>query len=242
MKVSISAPRRAALFGLASLAVAGCDRANSPGGAASAAAPDGAYTVPRTPWGDPDLQGKWPSTHMVGVPVQRDEKLGSRNVLNDEEYAEREARAARQTEQDNADFDIDIGGYLTPIEFDRVVVTGAVTLNGAVNVQFVNGFHAIPGDRFIVMTYPSHTGTFTTINAPPGFHVEVLNNRVEVVFGCSADFNQDGIVNSKDYFDFITLFFTSNPEDLRADFNRDGRQNSQDYFDFLTAFFSPCVL
>ena len=123
MKVSISAPRRAALVGLATLAVAGCDRADSPAAAASAAAPGGAYRVPRTPWGDPDLQGKWPSTHMVGVPVQRDEKLGIRNVLNDEEYAEREARAARQTEQDNADFDIEsaksapggeVGGPVSP--------------------------------------------------------------------------------------------------------------------------------
>ncbi len=34
------------------------------------------YTVPRTAWGDPDLQGKWPGTDMVGVPMQRDEKLG----------------------------------------------------------------------------------------------------------------------------------------------------------------------
>ena len=49
------------------------------------------------------MQGKWPGTHMVGVPMQRDEKLGLRNVLNDEEFAAREAQAARQTEQDNAD-------------------------------------------------------------------------------------------------------------------------------------------
>src|SRR5262245_52013826 len=39
------------------------------------------YTVPKTPWGDPDLQGKWPSTDMVGTPMQRDAKLGTRNVL-----------------------------------------------------------------------------------------------------------------------------------------------------------------
>jgi hypothetical protein len=90
---------------------------------ASASAAGGAYVVPRTPWGDPDLQGKWPGTHMVGVPMQRDEKLGLRNVLNDEEFAEREARAARQTEQDNADFDLesaastpggDVGGPVSP--------------------------------------------------------------------------------------------------------------------------------
>src|SRR3954468_19025340 len=99
MKVSGTAPRAAALLGVAALAVAGCDRADAP---AASAATGGAYSVQRTPWGDPDLQGKWPSTHMVGVPVQRDEKLGLRNVLNDEEFADREARSARQTEQDNA--------------------------------------------------------------------------------------------------------------------------------------------
>ena len=52
------------------------------------------YTVPRTAWGDPDLTGKWPGTDMVGVPMQRDEKLGLRNELTDEEFAERERRAA----------------------------------------------------------------------------------------------------------------------------------------------------
>ena len=29
------------------------------------------YVVPRTPWGDPDIEGKWPSIDMVRVPVQR---------------------------------------------------------------------------------------------------------------------------------------------------------------------------
>jgi hypothetical protein len=29
------------------------------------------WTVPRTPWGDPDLQGVWPGTAMMGVPIER---------------------------------------------------------------------------------------------------------------------------------------------------------------------------
>ena len=113
---------RVAVLAAATALIGACEQ--SPQESASAvAASGGAYTVPRTAWGDPDLQGKWPSTHMVGVPVQRDEKLGLRNVLNDEEYAEREARAARQTEQDNADFDLesakstpagDVGGPVSP--------------------------------------------------------------------------------------------------------------------------------
>jgi hypothetical protein len=28
-------------------------------------------TTPRTPWGDPDLQGRWPGTAMMGVPMER---------------------------------------------------------------------------------------------------------------------------------------------------------------------------
>jgi hypothetical protein len=49
----------------------------------------GSWTPPRTPWGDPDLQGIWPSTHMLQTPVQRDPKMGTRAILNDEEYAQR---------------------------------------------------------------------------------------------------------------------------------------------------------
>jgi hypothetical protein len=82
-----------------------------------------AYSVPRTPWGDPDLQGKWPSTDLVGVPMQRDAKLGPRNVLTEEEFVARQAQFERQAAQDEADFDLeaatstpggDVGGPVSP--------------------------------------------------------------------------------------------------------------------------------
>ena len=66
-----------------------------------------AYRPPRTSWGDPDLEGKWPSTNMAGVPLQRPESFGTRNVLTDAEFAERRAQAARQVAQDLADFDFE---------------------------------------------------------------------------------------------------------------------------------------
>jgi hypothetical protein len=65
------------------------------------------YRTPRTPWGDPDLEAKWSSTHASGVPLQRPESFGTRNVLTDAEFAEREAQAARQKAQDVADFDFE---------------------------------------------------------------------------------------------------------------------------------------
>jgi hypothetical protein len=43
----------------------------------------------RTPWGDPDLQGEWTSEGEWGVPFERPAQFGSRQFLNDAEYAKR---------------------------------------------------------------------------------------------------------------------------------------------------------
>ena len=58
------------------------------------------YKAPRTPWGDPDLQGIWPSTEMVGVPLQRPEGFGTRAFLTDAEFKARQTQSARQAEDD----------------------------------------------------------------------------------------------------------------------------------------------
>ena len=80
------------------------------------------YHAPRTPWGDPDLEGNWPSGGVSSVPLQRPQSFGTRNTLTDQEFAEREAQFARQADQDGADFDFDnpsipfgqIGGGQSP--------------------------------------------------------------------------------------------------------------------------------
>ena len=41
------------------------------------------FVQPKTPWGDPDLQGFWPGVEMVGVPLQRPARFGARNVLTE---------------------------------------------------------------------------------------------------------------------------------------------------------------
>ena len=46
------------------------------------------WTPPRTPWGDPDLQGYWPSVAMLGVPLERPASLGEKAFLTDEELAQ----------------------------------------------------------------------------------------------------------------------------------------------------------
>ncbi len=65
--------------------------------AAGAAAAAEAYVVPRTSWGDPDLQGVW--DHRTITPLERRPELGDRAFYTDEEIAQLEGRAARRMEQ-----------------------------------------------------------------------------------------------------------------------------------------------
>jgi hypothetical protein len=57
------------------------------------------YTPPKTPWGDPDLQGQWPAT--ANIPMQRPVNMGERAVLTDEEVKQREAQARQQAAADS---------------------------------------------------------------------------------------------------------------------------------------------
>jgi hypothetical protein len=82
------------------------------------------YKAPRTAWDDPDLQGVWPSTDMVGTPLQRAASFGDRNVLTEEEYQARQAAAARQSDEDNAEFNIEA---VTPEQEARGTVGGPVS-------------------------------------------------------------------------------------------------------------------
>lgn len=57
----------------------------------------------------------------------------------------------------------------------------------------------------------------------------------EVTLGCPSDWDNSGVVNSQDFFNFLTDFFSAT-----ADLNNSGTTDSQDFFDFLAAFFGGC--
>ncbi len=46
-----------------------------------------AWTPPKTPWGEPDLQGIWPLNHLIATPFQRPEKFGERRFMTEQEFA-----------------------------------------------------------------------------------------------------------------------------------------------------------
>ena len=61
-----------------------------------------AQNAPRTPWGDPDLEGTYTSDNSIGVPMQRPETFGTRALLTDEEYAARTDANSVQVAKDQA--------------------------------------------------------------------------------------------------------------------------------------------
>src|SRR4029450_4285565 len=65
------------------------------------------YQPAKTPWGDPDLQGIWPSTDMVGVPFERPQQFGNRLFLTDAEFKARQDLASKQAELDVLEFDLE---------------------------------------------------------------------------------------------------------------------------------------
>jgi hypothetical protein len=92
----------------------------------TAIAQSSAYKVPKTPWGEPDLQGIYNGNDLQGVPFQRAQTLGTRTVLNDEEFKQRVAQRDQQLANDNSDeFELDraeefekrfgtVGGAVSP--------------------------------------------------------------------------------------------------------------------------------
>ncbi|HEY1304089.1 MAG TPA: hypothetical protein VGF24_11100 [Vicinamibacterales bacterium] len=57
------------------------------------------YTVPKTPWGDPDLQGVWSTDDTDRIPMSRPSQFGDRLYLNDEEFAARVKQTERGVQQ-----------------------------------------------------------------------------------------------------------------------------------------------
>src|SRR5436309_8972534 len=62
-----------------------------------------AQQIKRTPWGDPDLQGIWPSGSMIEVPFERPVSLGTRAQLTDAEYRKFAEELAAEAESDGSE-------------------------------------------------------------------------------------------------------------------------------------------
>lgn len=62
--------------------------------------------------------------------------------------------------------EIEIGGRIAGVTYDRLNVSGTATMNGDLDVELINGFVPEVGDAFIVGTFAAQAGGFATINLP----------------------------------------------------------------------------
>jgi hypothetical protein len=65
------------------------------------------WKAPRTPWGDPDLQGTWTTEAELSVPFERNAQYGDRQSLTDAEFAQRLKQTEAQLVTDNAEFSVE---------------------------------------------------------------------------------------------------------------------------------------
>jgi CSLREA domain-containing protein len=63
---------------------------------------------------------------------------------------------------------IEIGGTTVETQFDRLAVTGSVSLAGTLNATLINGFTPASGQSFQYLTFGSRNGDFTTKNFAAG--------------------------------------------------------------------------
>jgi hypothetical protein len=80
-------------------------KASTPAPAAKSATPSPkTWVAPKTPWGDPDLQGTWTSDDCIGTPMNRPANFGDRLYYTEQELAQREGQLARQQQTDLQEF------------------------------------------------------------------------------------------------------------------------------------------
>jgi len=74
---------------------------------------------PRTPWGDPDLQGTWPIAHLMSVPLQRPPQYGDRLHFTEEELAQQRKAIEEQNQryaEENAEGRLGMGHWVEETE------------------------------------------------------------------------------------------------------------------------------
>ncbi len=79
---------------------------------------------------------------------------------------------------------IEIGGHAAGVDYDQLKITGHATLNGALNIQLINGFRPSGGDSFEIIRYNSHAGSFDHIvglNIGGGFLFQPIFSATNIV-------------------------------------------------------------
>ncbi|TWU29952.1 beta strand repeat-containing protein [Bythopirellula polymerisocia] len=105
-----------------------------------------------------------------------------------------------------AGLEIEIGGMIAGSQFDQVTITDIASLGGTLDVSLINSFMPSIGDTFEIITASSVLDTFSIENLPAiggllwNVNYGATNVVLEVLSPFTADFDQDGDVDGRDFF------------------------------------------
>ena len=125
---------------------------------------------------------------------------------------------------------------------DLLDSTNTITIDGTLEVQFVDGFAPAGFWSRKIMEGSSISGKFDVLDVPapaPGLVTRVFNNGTNLFVGqtCPGDNNLDGLLNFFDVSQFLSDFSSMNDA---ADLNNDGNWNFFDVSIFLSNFSLGC--
>ncbi|MFG0274649.1 MAG: autotransporter-associated beta strand repeat-containing protein [Phycisphaerales bacterium] len=112
-------------------------------------------------------------------------------------------------------------------EFDRLVSTGPVTLAGTLDASLIEGYALQEGDVFEIVSAPSISGLFDTVNIGPNLELEITSTNVtlsaiNIAPACEADLDGSGAVDGADLGLLLGAWGGSGAEDLNGDGAVDG--------------------
>jgi hypothetical protein len=153
--------------------------------------PASKWKQPRTPWGDPDLQGTWPISHLMTVPLQRPPQFGNRLEFTPEELAQQrkatEAQNGRYQAEETKN-GLGMGHWVEPTEVPTQTSLIVDPPSGQLPLQTPQGkeMSARMGSDWNRQVFDSVAdfGTWTrciTRGLPEGMFPNPYNNGIQIV-------------------------------------------------------------
>jgi hypothetical protein len=149
--------------------------------------------------------------------------------------------SAQYTQSSTGKLEIELGGTTAGTQYDQLHVSGAVALDGKLQVDLISGFAPVAGDSFDILDWGSLSGNFAMLSLPVlggglNWNVSQLyTTGVLKVSGVAGDYNHNGVVDAADY----TVWRDSLGQSgggLAADGNGNGTVDAGDYTVWLTNF------
>lgn len=102
---------------------------------------------------------------------------------------------------------MELGGMTPGAQYDQLLVSGALSLGGALEVSLINGFYPVAGQSFNLLDWGSLAGAFSALTLPSltglAWNTSQLYTTgvltVVAAPGLAGDFNGNGIVDAADY-------------------------------------------